>query len=359
MDPAALIPVPDAIPVHWGWLQFFLHLTLFCHILLMNVTVGTACIAMVGYLRGRGASTPCTELVSRTLPFTIAFTVNFGVAPLLFVQALYGHFLYTSSILMAVFWLAVVGLLIVAYALAYVYKNLYARLGRGRPFVVALMVLLLFTVAFFFVNNFTLMQTPSNWSRYFAHPHGLLLNLADPMLVPRFLHFMVGAVAIGGLAIALWFHWRRSRGDQTADHWLRHGCRWFSFATIANVAIGLWFLAALPQGMLRPATTTGWLFLLCLAIGGMLAVAAVLFGLTNRILPALACTLATLALMLWARGLLRAALLSPWFSMEQLPLTPAATPLFFFLFMLAAGLTLIAWMLHFTFRSWAGREELP
>ena len=51
----------------------------------------------------------------------MAFAVNFGVAPLLFVQVLYGHLFYTSSILVAVFRLAVIPLLIVAYYALYLH----------------------------------------------------------------------------------------------------------------------------------------------------------------------------------------------------------------------------------------------
>ena len=47
MNPAALIPTPDVLPVPWGWFQVLLLLTLFLHILLMNVMLGTAVIALV------------------------------------------------------------------------------------------------------------------------------------------------------------------------------------------------------------------------------------------------------------------------------------------------------------------------
>ena len=49
MDPALLLPSPDAIPVPWGWFQALLLFTFFCHILLMNVMLGTACIALAGH----------------------------------------------------------------------------------------------------------------------------------------------------------------------------------------------------------------------------------------------------------------------------------------------------------------------
>jgi len=359
MDPAALIPTPDAIPVHWGWFQLFLSLTFFLHILLMNVMVGTAFIALVSHVRDDSASFSCTETISRTLPFTIAFTVNFGVAPLLFAQVLYGHLMYASSILMAVFWLSIVGLLFGTYSLAYVYTYRYAQLGNRRFLVIGLITMLLLAIAFIFVNNLTLMQEPTHWSRYFDQPQGRLLNLADPMLLPRYLHFMVSAVAVGGLAIALFFYWQGDKNAPAAQHWIASGCRWFSYATLVNFAIGLWFLTALPKGLLTASNTTSQLLLLSLGSGILFALAAVVFGGARRVIPALSCTLATIALMIAARSLLRTALLAPWFSVAQLPLTPAYPPLFFFLFFLTAGLALIVWMVRFTLRSRRDREVRP
>ena len=51
----------------------------------------------------------------------VAATVTLGVAPLLFVQELFGRVFFTSSILMAWFWLAIIALLIPAYYGVYLY----------------------------------------------------------------------------------------------------------------------------------------------------------------------------------------------------------------------------------------------
>jgi hypothetical protein len=203
------------------------------------------------------------------------------------------------------------------------------------------------------------MQMPTSWSRYFDQPHGLLLNLNDSMLIPRYLHFMVSSVAIGGLAIALSFHCKRKRGDYAAIPWIGYGCRWFSYATLINFAIGLWFLAALPKGLLTTSNTTGLLLLLALTSGIMLALPAVMFGLTARVMPTIFCALGTIVSMIMVRSLLRATLLSPWFSVSQLPVTPAVSSLLFFLFFLTSGLALIVWMIRFALHSCAGGEARP
>lgn len=344
MHPSALIPTPDALPVAWGWFQVLLLPTFFFHILLMNVLFGAAFIALVSHLRAPADATPCTTEIAHKLPFTIAFAVNFGVAPLLFVQVLYGHLFYVSSLLMAVFWLSIMVLLIAAYSLAYIYKYRFAELGGWRFLFTGLITACLLVIAFFFTNNLTLMQTPAAWSRYFDQPGGLLLNLADPTLWPRYLHFMVSAVAIGGLALAAFFSHQHRRGVAAAGLWIGYGCRWFGYATLVNLAIGLWFLLALPTGILTLATGLGRLFLLILAGGVVLALVAVRLSFSLRVMPALVCALGTLALMIGARSLLRSLMLAPWFTLDQLAVVPAYGPMVLFFLFLAGGLGLIGWL---------------
>nr|WP_321466385.1 hypothetical protein [uncultured Desulfobulbus sp.] len=351
MDPAALLPTPDSIPAPWGWFQALLLLTFLLHIVLMNAMFGSAFIALVSHFRRGGTSSPCSESVSQTLPFIIAFTVNLGVAPLLFVQVLYGHLIYTSSILMAVYWLSVIGLLIGAYALAYLYKYRFARLGFFRSPLLLVIVFSFAAIAFAFVNNIGLMQAPDSWIRYFAEPRGLLLNLEDPMQLPRYLHFLCASVAIGGLAIAGYFHRQQQRGDWGGVEWIGIGCRWFAFATMGNILIGGWFLWSLPQGMLNLGASGGQVLAGTVAGGLILAWPAIRAGLAGRVVAAIWWTLGTVVLMVLARDQLRRSLLAPWFSPADLQVVPSFLPLILFLVLFVLGLGLIAWMVPFTLKN--------
>ncbi len=350
MNPAALLPTPDAIPVAWGWFQGLLLLTFVVHLLLMNAMFGSACIGLISHCLRKDAAGPCSEPVARTLPFVIAFTVNFGVAPLLFVQVLYGHLIYASSILMAASWLMVIGLLIAAYTLAYLLKYQYSRLGWVKVPILLGMVLLFAGIAFVFVTNIGLMQAPATWGRYFDEPRGLLLNLGDPMHLPRYLHFVLASLAVGGLAIAGYFHWQQQRGEWSGVAWVRRGCRWFSFATMANMLIGLWFLFSLPQGTLDLSTANGQWLVGLIGVGFLLSLPAIHAGLAGRVVPAICWTLATVAVMVVARDLLRRIVLAPWFSPDQLKLQSEVMPLVLFLIVFVFGLGLIAWMVSFTRR---------
>lgn len=356
MNPSALIPTPDTLQVPWGWFQFLLVLTLFLHILLMNVMLGTAFIALVNLLRGGGLPNPLPREISARLPFFIAFTINFGIAPLLFVQVLYGHFLYTSSILMANFWILIIFILIAGYYLAYLFDYRYDALHGGRVIVIGLAVMALLTVAFAMTTNFTLMQRPDAWTRYFSQPTGLLLNLGDPTLIPRYLHFVAAAIAIGGLSIAMYYEFRRSRGDGEAAGLVRSGCYWFSFATIVNFGFGFWFFGSLPPEVFNVASLNGTLIAILLLAGIVLGAVSVIAAMQFKVRTALFTILPTVFVMILIRDLVRAAYLKPWFSVSDLEVVPQYSPLLVFLLFLAGGAALIGWMMKLVRRTVLNKE---
>ncbi|HMO23391.1 MAG TPA: hypothetical protein PKC98_20710, partial [Candidatus Melainabacteria bacterium] len=76
---------------------------------------------------------------------------------------------YTSSVLIAVPWLAVILLIIVAYYMSYwtIYKYLKKKDGEANkgmaPVVLLLMSFIFLGVAYLFVTNMTLMLHPERW----------------------------------------------------------------------------------------------------------------------------------------------------------------------------------------------------
>lgn len=345
MDPAGLIPSPDAIPVHWGWFQALLTITFALHILFMNTMLGSSIIALVREFRTTTDPDPVSQDISLKLPYTIAFTVNLGVAPLLFLQVLYGQFVYTSSILMAVYWLSVVALVIGAYYSAYLYDFKFESLGQGRRIFIAISVVLMLTVAFFFTNNMTMMLRPASWTRYFTNPSGTLLNLGDPMLIPRYLHFVTASVAVGGLFQALVWTWKEKRGSLHATVPVTSGLTWFMAATGIQMGWGLWFLIALPPGTRELFLGASPLHTGLLITGICCASLALFAAAKHRIWLTVWLFLGTIAAMIPMRELVRADLLKPYFSPADLTVTSEYSPLILFLVSFAAGLALIAYML--------------
>jgi hypothetical protein len=356
MNPATLIPAPDAIPVGWGWFQFLLTLTFYLHILAMNIMLGTVIIAFFHHAVSEGKTSPLTGQIAGKLPYTIALTVNLGVAPLLFAQVIYGHFIYVSSILMGVFWLSIVALLILGYYSAYIYMYKYQTMRLGRIVTSGMAMLSLLCIGFFLSNNMTLMLHPEKWQRFFDHPNGFLLNLGDPTLIPRYLHMVVSAIAVGGLAIALWYTYQKKKGTPDCDRWIRHGCNWFATATIVNFGIGFWFFGMLPQNLINAHTLPGAAFSLLLVAAIICAFVSVIQAQRDRVLPATWLTLVMILLMIFMRDILRSLYLNPWFKPATLPVEPAWSPFLVFLLSLVAGLILVGWMLKTTYLQLRARE---
>jgi hypothetical protein len=277
--------------------------------------------------------------------------VNLGIAPLLFLQVLYGNFMYVSSELMAVWWLSIVGIVMAAYYLFYVYKFKFDKMPGNRQLVAGISVILLLVTAFFLVNNMTFMIRPEGWTAYFENSKGTLLNWGDPQLIPRYLHFLTAAIAVGGLYIAVYWRIKEKRGAEGAAGRVQNGMRWFFYATAAQLFVGPLFLATLD-----PAVSV-------LLLGGdllytgMFLAAMLLVGLTlvlahaGRVYATAASTFLLVLAMAFVRDFVRTAYLAPYHDLGEMPMNLEYSPMIVFLVTFVAGLALVYYMLRLAFRT--------
>jgi hypothetical protein len=143
----------------------------------------------------------------------MTFVINLAVPPLLFSQVLYGRALYTSSVLIGIYWISIIGLLMLAYWLLYRFS---ARLEAGKSawWVGLSAWLLAGFIARLLSTNMTLMLRPEVWRKmYFASAAGAYLPTGDPTLEPRWLMMLAGGLFIGGL----WLLYLSGRSTFTAD----------------------------------------------------------------------------------------------------------------------------------------------
>ena len=341
-----LIPTPDSIPVSWGYLLALLLLVFPLHLLFMNCLLGTTAVTL--YLQRRSdalAKQLATEL-SRALPLIMAFVVNSGVASLLFLQVLYGQFFYTSSILMGSYWLAIIPLLILSYYALYWVDFRYRHLGRKRWPLLAVVLAVLLAVPFLFSNNMTLMLHPQRWSAYFGQDNGTLLNLTDISLWPRYAHFIVAALAVGGLFTATLGLCYRSRAPELAAYARNLGMTLFSRLTLLQLLIGPLFLFSLPQPLRWQILGGSPLATLLLAIALTLLTALLVNAFQQRVLTSLALLAPLVCCMVALRAWLRSAFLQPHFTLDQLQVAPQYSPLLVFLVVLLFGSSMIGWLLY-------------
>jgi len=342
MNPATLIPAAEPLPIPWGWFDILLVLTFAVHILFMNALLGSAAIGLVRALKGDAG---LTRDVGDKAPPLLALTINFGVAPLLFLQVLYGHFDYVSSVLMGGWWLAVIPVLMVAYYGYYAAKFGWESMGAGkRNLLLAVALGCLLYTGFMLTNNMTLMLLPEAWTEYFTADGGFL-NLSDPTLPPRYLHFMVGALAVGGLFIALLGR------SKERDDYVATGMTWFTRATMANLLVGVWFLLSLPRPIMllfmggsQPAT----MVLLASLVGAVMVLVA---GLRKQPVRAAVWTVLTVLFMSLTRNWLRVFYLAPWFTADSTPVTNQYSSFYLFLGFLVGGLGLMGYMMKLYLRS--------
>lgn len=337
MDPARLIPAAEAIPSPWGWFEALLVATFALHIIFMNLSVGSAIIAFFGRLTGRQTDL-AHELGHRT-PTFLALTINFGVAPLLFVQVLYGQFLYTSSVLMAGWWLSAIIAVIIGYYGLYVHDAKFdAAPGVSRLALAVSLCFLLYT-GFLLSNNMTLMLRPEAWTAYMGNPRGSLLNLSDPTLWPRYAHMLLAAPAVAGLYAAL-LGQKKRRAD-----WVDHGLAWFTRITMLQILVGGWLLMALPKPVMLSFMGQSPLATALLGISVLLGLAALMAGVQKKPMAATVLTVATVVFMSVTRSQVRLFTLDPYFTPASLPVLNEVSPLLMFLVSLALGLAAIAYML--------------
>lgn len=346
MDIAALIPSPDTIPVYWVWFKVLLIITFMAHILLMNIMLGSAIIAFFSGLKKSQDSSMISlqKEISEKTTFVIAFTINFGVAPLLFLQVLYGNFFYTSSILMAAYWLSIILMLIIAYYSAYIYKFKFEELAFARIYFIGLTVLLLTITAFFYTNNMTLMLSPGSWRQYFDKPSGTILNLSDPTLFPRFIHFVAASVAISGLFIAITWQKKKKSGATDADLNIKNGMKYFFYATLFQVLTGAWFIVSLPGDIMLLFMGRDIIGTTVFLAGLIATTLSLIYSFKNRVWPATWSAIITVFFMVIMRDMVRTAFLQPYFAVEKLKVIHQYSPMIMFIASLIIGIAAVIYM---------------
>lgn len=380
-SPRSLVPPRDefGLPAAEWVFRLLLPLTYFLHIVFMNMTLGTALLAPFFALAARNrphVADALTRLL-KAWPVHVSLTITTGVAPLLFVQALYGHLFYTANILLGWRWLAILGLLLVAFYSIYVVQRraLYgaresntgpgaarASIAPSLRFVDVLLLLLvalcLLAIAWLFTANATLMLVPGAWADAHARPAAALNP--HPMTLPRFLHNVIGALAVCSLGLAVMARCARGIAEDRRRDIISLGLMLACGFTLLQIASGVWFLAAIWTDA-APAFhrfTPGTVLWGLAVLSGILALAALFNGLNRPERPAsvwLPTGLIgfTLAGMSAGRERVRAAFVDRIAGGEFTPsdVHPQTVNTVLFFVVLLVGLAFVALLAHWTWQS--------
>jgi len=243
----AVDPIPLPAPV---WLLKLLHIvTLALHFVAVEMLLGGLLLAILLSMFGKSAHARVTaRALARRLTVVMTYVINLGVPPLLFAQVLYGRALYTSSVLIGVYWIAIVPTLILTYWLLYKFT---ARLEQGKSawWVGLTAWVLAGSVARMLSTNMTLMLRPETWrAMYSASAMGVYLPTGDPTLTPRWLLMLAGGLLVGGL----WLVYLAGRSTFTAEEKqfvAGLGGKVAAGCGLVYLAAGLWAASVQPQAV--------------------------------------------------------------------------------------------------------------
>lgn len=357
MEFNSLIPTLEAIPAP-AWLFLVLDVALFLlHILLINILLGGSLIAFFTRKKGQenAVESRLIGAVADKIPTTFALGVNLGVAPLLFVQVIYGNLFYSSSILLGVYWILIIPLLIMAYYGSYIHIKKYHNYLLSQV-AIGITALIALYIGFIQVNNNTLMIQPEKWSAYFSNRGGTILNWSDPTLIPRYLHFVIASIAIAGIFMSLVWDWRQRQNSVDPGEKVHTGLKIFAYATVAQVVIGLWFLLALPNDYMLAFMGRNLPATIFFMLGFLAGIGCIATAFAGKLRPTVIMLLVTMVAMIITRAFLREMYLAGKHSIGSLELVPQYGVMTLFFIILLIGLASVGYMLKAGFSG--DREEV-
>ena len=266
------LPVLDPMPIPGPpWLFHLLWLVTFAvHVVGVNVVLGSSILGTFASLDSdRAFGRPVARLFAEVNTWAISLTITFGVAPLLFLQVLYGRLFYSATVILAPAWLGLLLLLMAAYYLTYAAK-FRLRAGKGAAPHLALSALLFLAVAAIQVVVHLLSVQPGRWEAALASPWAAF---ADRAFLPRFLHFVLAGVTLAAILLA-WLAVRRPPAEAeraAAAARASWGTKLALLATLLQLVVGLWLTISVPRdvllGLIRGGAATMAPFTLGIAAG--------------------------------------------------------------------------------------------
>ena len=240
-------PIPLPAPV---WLLKLLHIvTLSLHFVAVEMLLGGLLLAVgLSLFGGSPEAMTMARALARRLTVVMTFVINLGVPPLLFAQVLYGRALYTSSVLIGAYWIAIIPLLMITYWLLYQFAG---RLDKGQSawWVGLIAWLMAGGVARLLTTNMTMMLRPEVWrDMYSASAAGRFLPTGDPTLEPRWLMMLAGGLFMAGLWL-VYLAGRTTFAAEQRKFMAAQGGRIAVVFGLIYLVAGLWAANVQPQAV--------------------------------------------------------------------------------------------------------------
>jgi hypothetical protein len=366
----AVDPIPIPAPI---WLLKLLHIvTLSLHFVAVEMLLGGLLLAVVlSSLSGSPLARVTARALARRLTVVMTFVINLAVPPLLFSQVLYGRAIYTSTVLIGIYWISILGLLTLTYWLLYRFTG-RLEAGKSAWWVGLSAWLLAGGIARLLSTEMTLMLRPEVWKQmYSASAMGAFLPPHDPTLTPRWLLMLAGGLFIGGL----WLLYLAGRSTFTVEQkkyigglggkvaaffgvvYLAAGV-WANSVQPAAVAEGFAGNSALPFYKYFGWAAYGWLALV--AVASLLAAVAGFGKISNGLISWVSVLLAVLIeimFTIYRDGVRDLTLLSKGYNVWDRAVETNWWVVGLFLVLFVAGLGVIGWLISVVARARKVMEE--
>jgi hypothetical protein len=356
----AVDPIPLPAPI---WLLKLLHVvTLALHLVAVEMLLGGLLLAVLLSLSGSPQALVAARALARRLTVVMTYVINLGVPPLLFAQVLYGRALYTSSVLIGVYWISIIAILTLTYWLLYKFSG-RLEAGRSAWWIGLSAWILSGFIARLLSTNMTLMLRPEVWREmYSSSSAGIYLPGGDPTLTPRWILMMAGGLFIGGL----WMVYLGGRSTFNVDEkrfMAGFGGKVAALFGVVYLAAGIWAASVQPDavktGLAQHALYRfagfagyGWLALVAVAvvlaaIGGLGKVTAGWLAWSG----ALAALLIEITLTVYRDGVRDLTLLSKGFDVWDRAVVTNWSVVGLFLLLFVGGLGVVGWLISIVARA--------
>lgn len=258
---------PAGIPTHPVVFQVLMIFTWIFHIAFVNMTFGTAGLAIYGfYRRHRG---PYWERLSMAMTKSakagVSLLIVLGVAPLLFTQVIYDPQWYTASVLSARWLIIFIFTLIIGYCSWFIFYYSNKPGAKQRLGIFAFIGVALFALDGLIMHTLAYQSLlPEQWMNWYA-PNGVVDTRGASLhgiQWSRFLFIMSLALPAVGLylmAYAAYFCGRADREPAYLHFARRLGARLALIGLSVSLALFLWWQIDLSSKPVLAWHPVGWL----------------------------------------------------------------------------------------------------
>lgn len=341
------LPSYDFLPAPFWLITLFQVVTLTLHFIAMNFVLGGVVIVLWGKFGNRWED-PTVRRFIKLFPSSLAATITFGVAPLLFVQLLFPKQVYSAAIVSGWFWLAIIPAIMVAYYLFYAASfSIEKNANSSRlQWMLSIALFLLVYVSFIYSSVFSLAERPDLVrAMYESNQSGLLINPNVGDYIIRWLHMLFGAITVGGFFVGV-------IGKDNPPAY-RIGKLFFMMGMGVASLFGFIYMMTLGE-ILLPLMRSPAIWIL--TVGIVLSAGSIHFFFKKRFLPSGAMLFTGVLSMVITRHYVRLLSLKPTFDPSALPVSPQWTILAIFIFCFLAMIALMVYMFRLYFR---GTKESP